>query len=182
MLKSIGVIVQAKAEDVDLHSPAFMSDNLIDFTDPTPVVSSCQTHPESSWSQMLFSQFRKPIVDHQGAPPSSWRQSFTTLNPWCELEFLCWLTATEYFGLFSSYPRCSSPNLPSHPAGSFLRPLWVIRLCVYRPNFSPALAVAIPITLKKHVCVSVRGFCTCIWLCSCSCVVQNLLTRCTCSG
>lgn len=45
-LKSICVIVQAKAEDVDLHNPAYMSDNLIDFTDSTPVVSFCRPHLE----------------------------------------------------------------------------------------------------------------------------------------
>lgn len=31
-------VLQAKAEEVDISSPAPMSDNLIDFTDPTPVV------------------------------------------------------------------------------------------------------------------------------------------------
>lgn len=32
--------MQAKAEEVDLSNPTAMSDNLIDFTDPTPVVGS----------------------------------------------------------------------------------------------------------------------------------------------
>lgn len=56
VLKSICVIVQAKAEDVDLHNPAYVSDNLIDFTDSTPVVSFCQPHLENSWCHMQFSQ------------------------------------------------------------------------------------------------------------------------------
>lgn len=34
------VALQAKAEEVDLSNPTAMSDNLIDFTDPTPVVGS----------------------------------------------------------------------------------------------------------------------------------------------
>lgn len=34
------VSLQAKAEEVDLSNPTAMSDNLIDFTDPTPVVGS----------------------------------------------------------------------------------------------------------------------------------------------
>lgn len=33
------VMLQAKAEDVDLPNAAPLSDNLIDFTDPTPTVS-----------------------------------------------------------------------------------------------------------------------------------------------
>lgn len=32
-------MLQVKAEDVDLPNTAPLSDNLIDFTDPTPVVS-----------------------------------------------------------------------------------------------------------------------------------------------
>lgn len=31
-------VLQAKAEEADVSNPAPMSDNLIDFTDPTPVV------------------------------------------------------------------------------------------------------------------------------------------------
>lgn len=39
MLNSVCIILQDKAEEVDLQDPAPVSDNLIDFTDPTPVVS-----------------------------------------------------------------------------------------------------------------------------------------------
>lgn len=40
--------LQAKAEEVDLSNPAPMSDNLIDFTDPTPVVRFSQLHVDNS--------------------------------------------------------------------------------------------------------------------------------------
>lgn len=44
-------VLQAKAEEVDISNPAPMSDNLIDFTDPTPVV--CWTDESCSFKSFL---------------------------------------------------------------------------------------------------------------------------------
>lgn len=38
VVKSICIPLQVKAEEVDLQATVPLSDNLIDFTDPTPVV------------------------------------------------------------------------------------------------------------------------------------------------
>jgi len=56
-IKSICVILQVKAEEVDLQNTAPLSDNLIDFTDPTPVVNLRPLHVQQFSPPFVISSF-----------------------------------------------------------------------------------------------------------------------------
>lgn len=52
VVKSVCVILQVKAEEVELQNTTPLSDNLIDFTDPTPVVSFSPQRVKNSYNDV----------------------------------------------------------------------------------------------------------------------------------
>lgn len=140
------ISMQVKAEEFDIQSVAVPSDNLIDFTDPTPLVSI---------NTFFFFQFMfiKLTFLFLWGRLHKWGLSESKLlypNPqntlyltWCQWKnkdlaqknsthfldiYVYLLYVTLVLWLYSSFHQCSIPNLSSHLAGSFLQQLWVVCL------------------------------------------------------